>query len=690
LTGLFVLCGCVPLFAQLPEEETEPEQKPTPVDTLRVIKIGDRYQPIDDTTTIYHLGAVVVGTRIRPIQRSNTLQRVPLASINHVDASRVSELGRLIPSGYVQTNSRGESLLYMRNTGERQTALFFDGAQLNVPWDNRVDLDLIPASVVENMTVSKGASSVAYGANVMGGAVNMISRSLNKPGAVTELDLQRGSGGLFEGSLVQLGRSESFEYTLAGGYVSRDGLPLSDDADLPFNQLDSSVRTNTDLKRWNLFGRGAYEFKGGVKASLTASVIDARKGIAPEGHKDPETSSSIRYWRYPDWTNVMLIGSVGAERSSRRQTGFRVSGWLNRFGQSIVSYESIQYDVVDEEQDDDDVTIGTRAVVRHGIGRSEVQISANGSYTRHDQTERNLDNSIDQSFAQLLGSGGLEFDIRPEGSVWYSVSLNADVQSVTDADAFESPDPSVDVGGAVGAIVQAGRDWTVRTSIGRKTRFPTMRERYSGALGRFVVNPDLTSEKAVLGEVGAAYSSGASSVEFVAFANLTTDTIDQDVVEVGGEIKRIRVNLGGSRSYGLEANLTLEPMENLTIVANGMLNYLRAQDAESGEYDRRMTERPSTLASFMASYTHPSGLLGSGSVVHTGVAYSLDDTGEFVQLASATTLNLRAGYRFSPAGPSSAIELFGRANNVFDVLIENQLGLPGPGRLLQVGVKMGV
>ena len=230
----------------------------------------------------------------------------------------------------------------------------------------------------------------------------------------------------------------------------------------------------------------------------------------------------------------------------------------------------------------------------------------------------------------------------------------------------------------------------IRGSLGRKSRFPTMRERYDGALGRFVVNPELSSEHAILSEVGARYGKTSTSVEVAAFANFTSDTIDQDVVDVNGERKRIRVNLGGSRSYGIEARLTARPVTGLALEGNVMLNYLRAQDEETGEYDRRLTERPNMLLTAAGTYNHRLGFTAGLTVVYTGEAYSLNDAGEFVELTPSTSVNLRGGYRLQVGAPTLAtIELFGRVDNAFDVVIENQLGLPGPGRVLLAGTKIG-
>ena len=101
-----------------------------------------------------------------------TSKRVDLAKIVQQDAAVVADLARLIPAAHIQTNSRGETLIYLRNAGDRQVGVFFEGALLNIPWDNRVDMSLIPASVIGGVTVAKGGSRVETGAQLRGGAVN--------------------------------------------------------------------------------------------------------------------------------------------------------------------------------------------------------------------------------------------------------------------------------------------------------------------------------------------------------------------------------------------------------------------------------------------------------------------------------------------------------------------------------------
>jgi len=214
-----------------------------------------------------------------------------------------------------------------------------------------------------------------------------------------------------------------------------------------------------------------------------------------------------------------------------------------------------------------------------------------------------------------------------------------------------------------------------------------MRERYAGALGRFAVNPDLESESAILGELGTQFTGSTGTVNLTVFATITQNSIDQEIVTVDGEIKRMRVNLEGSRNFGIEIAGDVRPVRGLRIEGNAMMSYLRAFDEQTGSYDRRLTERPGLLGAIRASYNGTGGYNIGGELAYTGDSYSLDDTGVYVKLGAAAVLNLRAGYRLLFGSVSRVgLEFYVRSYNVGDAVVENQLGLPAPGRSMSAGL----
>jgi Arc/MetJ family transcription regulator len=80
-----------------------------------------------DSTSISSSGTVTV-TADR-LKRPNITvdDAVYRSTIQRTDASDVAGIMYMAPAARVQVNSRGESNLYLRNAGERQVALFFDG-----------------------------------------------------------------------------------------------------------------------------------------------------------------------------------------------------------------------------------------------------------------------------------------------------------------------------------------------------------------------------------------------------------------------------------------------------------------------------------------------------------------------------------------------------------------------------------
>ena len=112
-----------------------------------------------------------------------------------------------------------------------------------------------------------------------------------------------------------------------------------------------------------------------------------------------------------------------------------------------------------------------------------------------------------------------------------------------------SRDPQTGLGATMGLSHELYPGVTIRGVVGRKTRFPTMRELFGEALGRFLVNPDLEPESSLLTEAAIEFERGETTAEAIAFFNRTYNTIGQEMVLLEGETsaRRQRVNLEGSR-----------------------------------------------------------------------------------------------------------------------------------------------
>ncbi len=648
----------------------------------------------------YDLAEVVVRGRRAGARASATatVQRVPLAAISRQDAAAVAGVMRLVPAAHVQTNSRGETLVYLRGAGERQVALFLDGALLNVPWDNRIDLSMIPAGVMGGMTVAKGVPSVRYGANVLGGAVNVTTRMLSSGGRRTELTGQGGYPQRGRASAVHLGRRGPLAYTAAAGYAAQDGFALPGGANLPYSQAGSRLRTNTDRRLAHAFARGAYAF-GGARLGVTLLHIDAAKGIAPESHVNP-SQGRVRYWRYPNWGRTMLIANGHVPLGARGR--LRGAVWVDRFGQTIRQFRSAAYDRLQEEQRSTDYTAGTRLIWEQTTaGPGTLALALNAFTSQHRQTNLYFDENgallphveghpasaggyPTDLYRQHVFSVGAEYDAPLTGRLRGTVGASLDGMAMPRTAGKPRRDPFYAYGLTSGLAYDLAAGWTLRAAAGRKARFPTMRELYGAALGKFKLNPDLRPESALLAEVGIEAEGARARGEATVFLNRTHDTIDQTNLPDGREQ---RINLAGSRVLGVEGAGRVRLRARWTL--RGHLTGMHVRGFLEGEA-RRLQEKPAWLGALALAYDAPGGLALLVEPVYTGGIYAQREDNTFARLPASLVINARAAYRFLPPGPLADAEVFVRANNLTDAVALTQLGLPGPGRSFQAGLTVAL
>ncbi|MDA0875447.1 MAG: TonB-dependent receptor, partial [Bacteroidetes bacterium] len=232
---------------------------------------------------------------------------------------------------------------------------------------------------------------------------------------------------------------------------------------------------------------------------------------------------------------------------------------------------------------------------------------------------------------------------------------------------------------------RVGRDATVKLNAGSKPRFPTMRELFGTALARFVTNPDLRPERTWMAEAGLEILRSRASGELLLFLQRTMDTIDQEQVTVDGERKRRRVNLDGSRVWGLEGQGAARLAGRLSL--QGHVTWMRPIGFESGG-SRHLTEKPEVLATVQTQWTLRRGVVLDTGVLHTGRAWGRDASDVLVALPSSWRINARLALQRYFTDAETFGQLFAGVNNLTDALHLPQLGLPDAGRTWRVGLSL--
>jgi iron complex outermembrane receptor protein len=130
-----------------------------------------------DTSRVFNLGEVRVLGR-RSLDSANTAASRQIEAFNRLDVGRALNL--LPGVNLSAVGARNESMVYVRGFDLRQVPVFIDGIPVYVPYDGYVDLARFTTFDLAEINVAKGFSSVIYGPNTMGGAINLVSRRPQK------------------------------------------------------------------------------------------------------------------------------------------------------------------------------------------------------------------------------------------------------------------------------------------------------------------------------------------------------------------------------------------------------------------------------------------------------------------------------------------------------------------------------
>ncbi len=644
-------------------------------------EIGDiLLQPADQ-----QIGEIVVGGK-SPVVAARPVQVVPVQVLRQVQAVDGRQLVGVLPGAHLQVNSRGEALVYLRGSGERQTGLYLDGAPLLVPWDARFDAGLLPGWLVGSARVVQGPSSVLYGVGAPSGAVLFGTQRLETDGTFAQAEV-RGSApgsGRLATAMVSTRRGQT-QLEAGAGWTTQDADALAD-VSLPFSQPSDRTRLNTDRESLTLFGK--VEHDAGA-ATLRGSILHVAnaKGIAPESHIE---AGDARFWRYPNTRYTLGSLSAQSERSAMGGTiDLQGVAWGQVHHQQIDQYADADFGTIDEIQDDDDLSAGLRLGAAFERTERLIRVRADVLGSQHDQTNVSGGSPLadvvpfEQSYRLIQGGVGAEWEERLGARRNWLVGGGLGVEGVATPRTGDKParDPqaswtaSLTTGTRIGAT-------SLRLSGARKVRFPTPRELFGEAIGRFLLNPDLRPETIYQSELTASTTARSITLEAALFARRTTDAIDQLRVRVDGATLRQRVNLDGSRTIGLSLNGTARA-NRLTVSANATLQHSEGQTDDGWQ---ARTEVPSFTSFAVATYRVQGLSFGLDARTVAGMRDAPDADGDRPRLGGGTRVGMRASHSWFRTRGS--LEAFARVENAFDTAVFPQAGLPLPGRTVSVGLRL--
>jgi iron complex outermembrane receptor protein len=618
-----------------------------------------------------------------------------LDSLRSVPAPTMEDVVRAMPLLVIRQNSRGESQPSIRGSEERQIGIFLDGVPLTVGWDHRTDLSIIPLTAAQGIRLIRGLSSVLYGPNTLGGVIEVdVARVPGRIESVNPMDVgisvnESGGTNIAVGAAHLIDRDEAQWLFRAGaGFSDRPGYTVpngaSDDADIrpQFLRNADGLRLNSDTRRMDAYFAARVRGEDGSWASLATTAYDVERGVPPEAHQDEP-----RLWRYPEQTRLLTALSFG---TGSRYTGSGKGDVELSLGMDLGSTRIDQYDTwafqsVVEREDSDDRNLTFRLEGEHTLGdQGDFRASATYADVNHDEV---LTPGGSSEFRQRLWSLGAETEWKLGPTDGTRLSLGAVLDGADTPESGDKPPLARlnDFGARIGISSLVSRGLLVHGGASRRARFPSLRELYSGALGRFIPNPSLEAEIMLGAEGGFTVHTGDLEVQVVGFHQRLADGIIRTTVtDDSGTRLFKRVNQDQIQSTGIEM-LAIGTLGVATISTDLTLQHVRGVEPDGTRIE--LEYEPSVTGKF--SLESP---LGGGYRAASDFRFVSDqrcanpEVGGLQSFGASGSadFSLRKIFQFGGRGALSRVDASASVRNATNSTSYDQCGLPQPGRTLQV------
>ena len=569
-----------------------------------------------------------------------------------------------------RAGGRGERIFTLRGFDQRQVAVFVDGVPSTVPYDGQIDLGKFPATMVGRIDVAGGASAGLFGPGGLGGAVLIRTRPApDVPGA--RANIRASSFGGVDASAWGGGPLGPARLALSVGARGQPGWPLPGSF-APTSREDGGLRDASDLSSLDLHARADLPIPRAGTWSATFNGMSGAWNVPTS-----LTDDAPRFWTFSQYDDLSASAGHASAPGARVRSEERLfvaanTNVLDAFDDaSRTSQERYGFHSTYRDH-----RVGGRASIAHAPADGPVELRG-WVFVDH-QRHVGVDDigEPEDRAATTLGSTALAAAVA-EGNARAFLGVEADGEVPAEGDFAPAPF-------ALGPSFGAG--WHTRIAdldvgVARRTRAPTLKERFSTAFGLRVPNLDLGPESAWHFGVDAELRPAeALRVQLSAWDAEVRGLIDSE--PVGGGLSQY-VNVNAARLAGGEgAVVATWPAALASRLSAGLLS---ARRTDTPPPDDRLEYRPAFQVAVDETLRLPEDLsLWSGLQV-VGPQYFQDsDTLDWGQLG--TWARWDASVTWAPS-PSTSVRL--RGTNLLDASYQTARGFPEPGRAVWVEVGVG-
>lgn len=556
------------------------------------------------------LDPVVVSASRQPQRASEVL-----ADISVIDADEIRRAGPSATIGEllarqpgIEIATRGglgtDGSVFIRGSNSNHALVLVDGMRLGSTTTGAPSWGFIPLDQVDRIEVIRGPCSSLYGADALGGVVQIFTKRGNGPLRVFA-EAGYGSWNTTSLSAGLSGAAEGWRYNFQLAHKESDGYSAIR------NPKNSSYNPDKD-------GYEVTTSSGGISYSPAQGHEIGAAYLYSEGWNRYDSSPKARDFKQSEilysahvfsrnqltsfWTSTVKIG----------QSADRGQQYADRNPTSLIKSTQTQY----QWQNDFQLPVGAALLA---LERTEQEVSGNVNY---DVKDRAI-NSILAGWQGKLGSHRAQLNVRHDDN---SVFGNKTT-------------------GTVAYGYQISRDWRANASYGTGYKAPTFNDLYWPGAG----NPDLKPEESRNREFGVHYETTDHHASLTYYHNNIDNLVEW------------APNASG---LWFPANVAKAQLTGWTLAYEGQVADFRVntsldiQDPTDVERDKQLRYRARNIAKLginrdFGPFSLGAELLGSGK--------RFNDANNTQKLPGYAILNLTAAYRFTDNW-----SIFARANNVFD------------------------
>ena len=630
-----------------------------------------------DTTgasRVFSLGEVTVLGR-RGLDSTNTALSRRIEAFNRLDVGRALNL---LPGVTVSSvGARNETMVYVRGFDLRQVPVFIDGIPVYVPYDGYVDLGRFTTFDLAEVNVAKGFSSVTYGPNTLGGAINLVSR---RPQQKLEFD---GRAGLLSGQGHRLNLNigsnlGKFYVQGSASQLKQDTYPLSAQF-TPQPQEDGGNRENAyrNDRKYSL----KLGFTPNATDEYTISYVNQHGSKGTPPYVGGDSRQVARFWQWPYWDKESWYFISRTALSANSYVKVRL--FYDQFKNLLSAFDNNTYTTqlrgssfnsyYNDDTKGGSLEYGSRMAAHHNL-------KASFHYKQDRHRENNAGEPVRTFIDQTL-SVGVE-DVYALGSRWSFVpGVSYNSRQSLRAENYESTTRTISpfagnnsqaLNAQVGLFYNPAAQRQISLTVARKTRFATIKDRYSYRMGAAIPNPDLKAESALhlegayTDQIALGRPGRSASIQASAFYSRLTDAIQQ-VNNVQPNVYQFQ-NTGQAEFYGGDASLNV-PV-SAAFQAGVQYSYIHRQNLSNPDLKFIDVPDHKVLLYAQARVLRKVGLIGSAE--YDSDRYS---TSYGTQAGGFLVVNAKGSVRLQ-----RYVSLEGGVNNLFDRNYALAEGFPEPGR----------